>query len=126
MRGSPLIAHVGSRSTSTVSGGRRIRPAGARAGWCRACSGSRARVLAASLWLAAQERPTHATFSPMLMFVHSVYFWLRDDLTPAARATFVDGVRSLTTIETVQHGFLGTPASTNREIIDQTYSYALV
>jgi len=62
----------------------------------------------------------------MLMFVHSVYFWLRDDLSPAARDNFVDGVRSLTTIETVQHGFLGTPANTNREIIDQSYSYALV
>ena len=60
------------------------------------------------------------------MFVHSVYFWLRDDLTPAERARFVDGARSLTTIETVQHGMLGTPASTNREIIDRSYSYALV
>ena len=60
------------------------------------------------------------------MFVHSVYFWLRDDLSPAARTTFADGVRSLTTIESVERGFLGTPAGTSREIIDQSYSYALV
>jgi len=60
------------------------------------------------------------------MFVHSVYFWLRDDLSPAARAKFVDGIRSLTTIDVVQMGFIGTPAATNREIIDTTYSYALV
>lgn len=60
------------------------------------------------------------------MFVHSVYFWLRDDLSPELRATFVEGARSLTTIESVKHGFLGTPAGTDREIIDRSYSYALV
>jgi Stress responsive A/B Barrel Domain len=60
------------------------------------------------------------------MFVHSVYFWLRDDLSPAATQTFVDGIRSLCTIETVQQGFVGVPASTNRAIIDQSYSNALV
>ena len=60
------------------------------------------------------------------MFVHSVYFLLRDDLSPADRAKFVDGIRSLTTIPDVQLGVIGTPAATNREIIDTTYSYALV
>jgi hypothetical protein len=60
------------------------------------------------------------------MFVHSVYFWLRDDLSPAGKAKFVDGIRSLTTIDVVQLGFIGTPAGTDREIIDTTYSYALV
>jgi hypothetical protein len=60
------------------------------------------------------------------MFVHSVYFWLRDDLSPSDKTTFVDGIRSLCAIETVQQGFVGVPASTNREIIDQSYSYALV
>ena len=60
------------------------------------------------------------------MFVHSVYFWLRDDLSPAAKTTFVDGIRSLSTIDVVQMGFIGVPAATNREIIDQSYSYALV
>ena len=60
------------------------------------------------------------------MFVHSVYFWLHDDLSPAARATFVDGIRSLCTIGTVAQSFIGIPAATNRSIIDQSYSYALV
>jgi hypothetical protein len=60
------------------------------------------------------------------MFVHSVYFWLRDDLSASDRTKFVDGVRSLTTIDVVKFGFIGTPADTNREIIDRSYSYALV
>jgi hypothetical protein len=60
------------------------------------------------------------------MFIHSVYFWLRDDLSPEAKSRFVDGIRSLTTIDSVHTGFIGTPASTDREIIDRSYSYALV
>ena len=58
------------------------------------------------------------------MFVHSVYFWLRDDLSPEDRATFDSLLRALTTIEHVAHGYIGIPADTSREIIDRSYSYA--
>jgi len=60
------------------------------------------------------------------MFVHSVYFWLKPDLTDGQRAAFWAGVKSLTTIETVRHGWVGEPAPTDREIIDRSYSCALV
>ena len=60
------------------------------------------------------------------MFVHSVYFWLKPDLTEEQRAKFWEGVRSLTTIESVRQGFAGLPASTDRPIIDRSYSCALI
>jgi hypothetical protein len=60
------------------------------------------------------------------MFVHCVYFWLRDDLSEAERRRFVEGVESLTKIESVRHGWVGTPAATDRPIIDRSYSYALI
>jgi hypothetical protein len=60
------------------------------------------------------------------MFAHCVYFWLKPDLTEAESAQFREGVRSLTTIESVRHGFVGTPAATDRPIIDRSYSCALV
>jgi len=76
------------------------------------------------------DAPTLRTSGPdqlnPRMFTHSVYFWLRDDLPSDARQRFIEGVKSLTTIETVRFGFLGTPAGTDREIIDRSYSYALV
>lgn len=59
------------------------------------------------------------------MFVHSVLFWLRDNLSEAEHQQFVDGAKSLTRIDSVRHGFLGTPADTDRPIIDRSYSYAL-
>jgi hypothetical protein len=60
------------------------------------------------------------------MFVHSVYFWLHDDLSSVRKATFLEGIRSLCTIDSVQQSFIGVPAGTSREIIDQSYSYALI
>ena len=60
------------------------------------------------------------------MFVHSVYFWLKSDLTEEQRTKFWEGVRSLTSIESVLRGFVGAPAPTDRPIIDRTYSCALI
>lgn len=59
------------------------------------------------------------------MFIHSVYFWLEDELSEAQRAQFVERARALTRLESVRHGWLGTPAPTDRPIIDRSYSYAL-
>ena len=59
-------------------------------------------------------------------FVHAVYFWLRSDLSEAERTQFAEGVKSLTTIETVKYGFVGKPAGTDRPIIDSSYDQALV
>jgi hypothetical protein len=60
------------------------------------------------------------------MFVHSVYFWLREGLTPAERDHFVAGLRSLRGIAGVAQGYIGVPASTDRPVIDRTYSWSLV
>ena len=60
------------------------------------------------------------------MFVHNVYFWLKPDLTSEQREKVVTGIKSLTTIPSVKFGFMGTPASTDRPVIDRSYSYMLV
>lgn len=59
------------------------------------------------------------------MLVHSVFFWLRDDLSADDRARFVSGVQTLPGISWVRHGSVGVPAPTDRPIIDRSYSYAL-
>ena len=60
------------------------------------------------------------------MFIHSVYFTLRADLTAAEQDRFLAGVRSLTTIGSVGGASLGRPAGTDRPVIDRDYSYGLV
>ncbi|MSU24017.1 MAG: Dabb family protein [Opitutus sp.] len=60
------------------------------------------------------------------MLVHTVYFWLKPELTPAQRADFRRGVESLGTIKAVDKAYVGTPAATEkRPIIDDSYSVAL-
>ena len=60
------------------------------------------------------------------MFIHAVYFWLRDDLSPADEKRFDAGVRSLRAIKSVKHGYIGVPAPTDRPVIERGYSRGLV
>lgn len=60
------------------------------------------------------------------MLVHTVYFWLKPELTAAQRADFRKGVESLSAIPAVEKVYVGTPAkTTKRPIIDDSYSVAL-
>lgn len=60
------------------------------------------------------------------MLVHTVYFWLKPELTTAQRAEFRAGVESLAGIAAVEAIYVGTPAATQkRPVIDDSYSVAL-
>lgn len=60
------------------------------------------------------------------MFVHAVYFWMNPGLTADQHAEFVRRLRGMAAIPHVTHGHVGTPASTDRPVIERSYSYALV
>jgi hypothetical protein len=60
------------------------------------------------------------------MFLHTVLFWLKPDLADTEIRTFEAGLRQLLTIPSVRLHFLGTPAATDRPVIDRSYSYKLV
>ncbi|SEK85597.1 Stress responsive A/B Barrel Domain [Chitinophaga rupis] len=56
-------------------------------------------------------------------FVHVVNFYLKPGLSAADIKKFEDGVSELGKIEAVQVFNLGKPASTDRPVIDRSYSY---
>lgn len=60
------------------------------------------------------------------MFVHHVYFWLKEDLSSEDIHTFEKTVSSLLQIEHVKMGDVGKPASTDRPVIDRSYTYSLL
>lgn len=60
------------------------------------------------------------------MFVHHVFFWLKADLSSADINLFEEKVGALTTISHVKIGDLGKPASTDRPVIERSYSYSLL
>lgn len=59
------------------------------------------------------------------MLVHSVFFWLKPELTEVERAAFRAGVESLKGISAVEAVYIGTPAPTDRPVIDRSYDLGL-
>lgn len=56
------------------------------------------------------------------VFVHHVYFWLKNPESEADRNKLIEGLQTLLKISAIQMAHIGTPASTNREVIDRSYS----
>ena len=59
------------------------------------------------------------------MLVHTVFFWLKSDLNSDQRSAFRAGVDSLTGIESAEAVYVGTPADTDRPVIDRSYDIGL-
>lgn len=68
---------------------------------------------------ARDENPASA------MMIHTVFFWLKPNLTAEQLAKFDDGVRSLARIASVEAAYFGKPSETDRPVIDRTYSFGL-
>lgn len=60
------------------------------------------------------------------MFVHHVFFWLKEDISNEEIQTFETSVKTLLSIDVVKFGDVGKPASTDRPVIDRSYSYSLL
>ena len=60
------------------------------------------------------------------MLIHTVFFWLKPELTGAQRAEFRRGAASLATIRHLEQALIGPPAPTPpRPVVDQTFSVGL-
>jgi hypothetical protein len=60
------------------------------------------------------------------MFIHSVYFWMADDLDDEARAAFEQGLQTLCEETTATSGYYGKPAVAKRDVVDGSYGYGLI
>lgn len=59
-------------------------------------------------------------------WLHHVFFWLKQATDENRRKQFRHALLKLASIETVRYKHIGMPASTNREIIDSTYTFSLL
>lgn len=60
------------------------------------------------------------------MFVHHVFFWLKEPENKEAMDSLRLGLQRLVTIETIRYTHIGVPADTNREVIDSSYQFSLL
>ncbi|NIJ51226.1 Dabb family protein [Dyadobacter arcticus] len=58
------------------------------------------------------------------MFVHNVFFWLKEKGNEEAKSALLAGIKSLEAIESIESVFIGPPAATRRPVIDSTYDLA--
>lgn len=56
------------------------------------------------------------------IFIHHVYFWLKEPSNENDLSQLVAGLKKLSTATTIQSFHIGKPATTNRDVIDNTYS----
>lgn len=60
------------------------------------------------------------------VFVHHVYFWLKEPGKAESVKKFEAALTKLVTIEAISSYHLGKPADTRREVIDSSYHYSLL
>ncbi len=59
-------------------------------------------------------------------FVHSVYFWFKDDVSQEELATFYQDTEKLRDIKAVRAMYTGVPAATDRPIVERSYDFAVI
>lgn len=59
-------------------------------------------------------------------FMHVVFFWLKDE-DEVSRNKFLSELRKfIDNVDLIKTKHVGSPASTNREVIDSTWTYSLI
>jgi hypothetical protein len=56
------------------------------------------------------------------IFIHHVYFWLKNTGNIVDRDLLVAGLTKLSNATTIKQFHIGKPANTNREVIDSSYA----
>ncbi|HYF30842.1 MAG TPA: Dabb family protein [Chitinophagaceae bacterium] len=56
------------------------------------------------------------------IFVHHVYFWLKNPDSKTDKDKLVQGLQRLSKVKTIKTFHIGQPAATDREVIDRSYS----
>ena len=55
------------------------------------------------------------------MFIHHVYFWLKDSGNKEDKAKLIEGLKKLSKVKTIKNFYIGQPAATRRQVIDSSY-----
>lgn len=62
--------------------------------------------------------------APKELFVHHVLFYLKNAGSASDKAKLLEGLNKLAKCPTIKMVHIGTPAATNRNVIERTYTYS--
>ncbi len=83
---------------------------------------SRRNFLKTTAFAAATTMMSFDTDKKKDVFVHHVYFWLKNPGNKKDKEKLIDGLKKLSKVKTLKFHHIGEPAGTSREVIDGTYS----
>lgn len=63
-----------------------------------------------------------STMTATNMFIHHVFFWLKDPSSEDDRRQLIEGLEKLSKVKTIKMFHIGKPADTNRDVIERSYS----
>ena len=69
----------------------------------------------------ALQQPNHLN-DMKKVFIHHVYFWLKNPGNAADRDKLIEGLTKLSKVKTIKNFHIGKPAGTNRDVIDSSYA----
>jgi len=77
-------------------------------------------AMAGTVIFAAQSNPEKNEMKKI--FIHHVYFWLKNAGNASDRDKLVEGLTKLSKVKTIKNFHIGKPAATNRDVIDTSYA----
>jgi len=85
---------------------------------------SRRRFLGNIAWtvpFAASIKPNTIFAQKKGMFIHHVYFWLKNSGNKEDKAKLIEGLKKLSKVKTIKNFYIGQTAATRRDVIDSSY-----
>lgn len=79
------------------------------------------KTAAAASLLSLTAAPAKAAATEKV-FIHHVYFWLKNPGSAADKEQLLAGLKKLSAVSTIKSFHIGTPAATRRDVIDSSYS----
>jgi hypothetical protein len=77
--------------------------------------------------IAAMEKAAVIPSQDETGFVHTVFFWMNENVTDEEKANFAkNGLGELVKVSSIYKSYFGPPAKTPREVVDNSYDFALI
>jgi bifunctional ADP-heptose synthase (sugar kinase/adenylyltransferase) len=77
-------------------------------------------AMAGTAIFAAQQQPQRKDMKKV--FIHHVYFWLKNAGNAADRDKLIEGLNKLSKVKTIKSFHIGKPADTHRDVIESSYA----
>jgi len=80
--------------------------------------------MAATSFMSVSEQANASEVAMKKVFVHHVFFWLKEPKNAEARKEFEIGLKALVKVPQIQSHHIGTPVESPREVVEDSFTYS--